>query len=872
MNLFKRLLTHSAKKISTANKERDEKNLFWARTEIKTCLRELKSSTKGLTHFEARRRLFKYGRNEVARELQRHWLILLLNNIRDPLCILLLALAAISFFTHDLKSTTIISVMVVVSVVLRFSQELRADTAARKLNQMVRTTTRVIRDGKVKDISIHLLVPGDIVQLSAGDMIPADLRLITSKDLFVNQAALTGESLPVEKHAQTATAQTATPLEAENLCFLGTNVEIGTAAALVIATGQQTTLGGIAQSLAQTEPESNFDQGIKKFTWLIMKFILVMVPAVFLLNGFFKGIWLEAFFFSLAVAVGLAPEMLPMIVAVNLSKGALDMSRKKVIIKHLNSIQNFGAMDILCTDKTGTLTEGRVILEKYLDFTGQENPNILKYAYINSYFQTGLKNLLDVAVLKHAEVGHELKIKSEYEKIDEMPFDFSRRRMSVVARGPDKQNILICKGAVEEIIKQCRHVAVDGQTIPFAEARHRFKENIEDELNQEGFRVVAVAYKKITGDKTRFSVADESDLTLLGFLAFLDPPKDTAEKSIKLLREYGINVKILTGDNELVTRHICGQVGLAAENILLGGEVEKMSDDELGRAVEKFQVFAKLTPNDKERIVKILRANKHAVGFLGDGINDAPALRAADIGISVNGAADIAKESSDIILLEKNLLVLHDGVKDGRKTFGNVVKYIQMAASSNFGNMFSVLGASIFLPFLPMLPLQILVNNLLYDMSQTAIPTDRVDEEYLKKPRQWDIGNIKKFILYIGPVSSLFDYASFFVMLLVFNAWFNPALFQTGWFVESLISQTLIIHIIRTNKIPFIQSRASWPLTLATLAVVAIGVYLPFSPLANALGFTALPALYWPILFVMIIAYFVLTQLAKKYFLRRHAA
>jgi len=869
---FKRLLrepknqTKAASNISPATVE---KLIKAASLEAKEVLHNYRSSAFGLNHKEILRRRLKHGFNEVETEPPIKWWQRLLGNFFDPLSLLLLTLVLVSFVTRDFKATTMILIMVVLSVILRFFQEAKADKAASKLKAMIKTRTNVIRENKKKEIDIKYLVPGDIIFLSAGNMIPADVRLIESNDMFVNQAALTGESVPAEKHAQPQT-DLKNPLEATNLCFLGSNVESGTAIAMVVSTSHNTYLGSLAKALDTFETVSSFDLGIKKFTWLIIGFIAVMAPAVFILNGFSKGNWFEAFLFALAVTVGLAPEMLPMIVTVNLSKGALDMSKKKVIVRHLPAIQNFGAMDILCTDKTGTLTEGRVILEKYLDIYGKEDKTILDYAYLNSFYQTGLTNLIDAAILRHQEVEKKLSVKKAYQKVDEIPFDFVRRRLSVVVKDKTGQNILICKGAVEEMLALCSKVQVEGKVIPIEKIDKKYKTQIENKLNSDGFRVVTVAYKIVPDGARRYSVSDEKDLTLLGFLAFLDPPKETAGLAVKELEKYGVHIKVLTGDNEIVTRQICQQVGIAATSIALGSEIEKLEGQELSDLVEKNSAFAKLAPFHKEKIIRALRANKHTVGFLGDGINDAPALRAADVGISVDTAADIAKESSDIILLEKNLLVLKEGVTEGRKVFGNIVKYIQMAASSNFGNMFSVVGASIFLPFLPMLPIQVLTNNLLYDISQTAIPTDKIDNEYLQKPRQWQIGYLRKFILYIGPISSLFDYLTYFMMLFIFNCWANPALFHTGWFVESLISQTLIIYVIRTNKIPFLQSWPSKMLTFTTLAIVGVGMLLPFSPLAGFLGFVPLPPLYFLILAAMMIIYFALTQLIKTWFNKRY--
>ncbi|MCX6781778.1 MAG: magnesium-translocating P-type ATPase [Candidatus Magasanikbacteria bacterium] len=872
MNFYKRFHKREKKPSDPACYSAADRPFFtFAKKSSHEVMKILKSSaSSGLSIAQSHTRLLKYGRNEIVREKRRSWVVLLLKNFKDPLSALLVALALISYLTHDMKATIMIGIMVVLSVFLRFYQEIKADFAAQKLKAMVRTVAHVVRKNKIKKIPFERLVPGDIIHLSAGDMIPADVRLLETNGLYINEATLTGEALPAEKHSQPIATEAKTPLELNNICFLGTNVASGSAKAIVILTGSRTYLGCLAESLVKPEPPTTFDLGVKKFTWLIMGLILVMSPAVFLINGFAHHQWLEAFLFAMAVAVGLAPEMLPMIVAVNLSKGALVMSKKKVIVKHLDSIQNFGAMDILCMDKTGTLTEGKVVLEKYLNIKGEEEPAVLEYAFLNSFFQTGLENLLDAAVLKHKDVGVKLKIKSDWKKIDEIPFDFIRRRMSVVMENKEGDHLLICKGAVEEIISLSSHVDINHHTEAFHADTYEKHLGIEDKMNDGGFRVVGVAYKKIPNTKTRYSIADETGMTLVGFLAFLDPPKETAKVSLNELRDSGITVKLLTGDNELVTRKICLDVGLEATDIVLGSEIEEMSEEEIKKIAIKINIFAKLTPMQKEQIVSALRSANHTVGFMGDGINDAPALRGADVGISVDTAVDIAKESSDIILLEKDLSVLYEGVREGRRIFGNITKYIQMSASSNFGNMFSVVGGSIFLPFLPMLPIQILVNNLLYDLSQTTIPTDKVDEEYLKKPRQWRIDHIRRFIMFIGPVSSLFDYATFFVMLFVFNTWLHPSLFQTGWFVESLLSQTLIIHVIRTNKIPFIQSRASWPLIVSTVGISAIGVALPYSPFASSLGFSPLPLWYWPILIAMLFIYFFLTQMVKRWFAKKY--
>ena len=842
-----------------------------ARANTDTVLKQLDSQLAGLSETEASSRWKKVGANEIAREKPPSGLVRLLSNVKNPLVLLLMALGILSFLTGDQRATVVIFVMVVLGVVLRFFQELRADNAAAKLQAMVGSTATTVRGGKGMEVPLKMLVPGDIIQLAAGDMVPADARVLSAKDLFLNQSALTGEALPVEKKAASVSADIQNPLELPNLCFLGSNVESGSAVAVVIHTGSRTYFGSLAAGIVGQRQQTNFDLGINKFTWLMIRFIAIMVPAVFLINGFFRHSWLDAFLFAMAVAVGLTPEMLPMIVTVNLSKGALAMARKKVIVKRLNAIQNFGAMDVLCTDKTGTLTQGKIVLEKHLDVNGEPNEKVLHYGYLNSYHHTGLKNLLDDAVLDHEELEERLKAKDKYRKIDEIPFDFIRRRMSVVVEDETGLNTLICKGAVDEVLSQCTRVDVKGEIIPVQAEHDAKRRQIADELNGQGFRVIAVAYKEMPGatDDPVYSVKDESDLILMGFLAFLDPPKESASEALKRLHALNVTVKVLTGDNEIITAHICKEVGMPVEHLLLGSQIEVMSDPELATAANTTSVFARLAPAHKERIIRALQSQGHVVGFLGDGINDAPALKAADVGISVDSAVDIAKESSDIILLENSLLVLEQGVLEGRRVFGNIVKYIKMAASSNFGNMFSVVGASAFLPFLPMLPIQVLSTNLLYDFSQTTIPTDGVDADWLTKPRQWTIGKLLRFILFIGPISSIFDYVTFFLMLYVFKCWNNPALFRTGWFIESLFTQTLIIHVIRTNKIPFIQSRASWPLVITSFAIVAIGSWLTVSPLANTLGFVPLPASFWLYLAGILLGYALLTQVVKTWFVHR---
>ncbi|WP_315118931.1 magnesium-translocating P-type ATPase [uncultured Clostridium sp.] len=836
---------------------------------IDPILRKLNTSLNGLTEEEVENRIDKYGYNEVGSEAKESTFIKLLENLKNPLVILLAVLALVSYITGDSIAAAVMAFMVILGVVLKFVQEVRADNSIEKLKSMVSTTATVIRDGVQKEVPLRMIVPGDIIHLASGDMIPADVQLITSKDLFVNQSALTGESLPVEKNI--VDGKWNTPLENPNLCFMGTNVESGTAIAVVLTTGGQTYFGQLSSKMTNERTMTSFDKGVNEYTWLMIRFIFIMVPVVFIINGITKGNWFEAFLFGIAVAVGLTPEMLPMIVTVNLSKGALAMAKKKVVVKKLNAIQNFGAMDILCTDKTGTITCGKVVLQKHVNIYGSDSERVLKYGYINSFYQTGLRNVMDTAILQHKGRGEDyFNIEEKYEKLDEIPFDFIRKRMSVVVRNKRMEDVLICKGAVEEVLSLCNKYETKEGTEPFMGKMTDKIENMIKELNSEGFRVIAVAYRLFDDIKREYSVADESNLTLLGFMAFLDPPKETSAEAIDKFHQYNVEVKVLTGDNEIVTKKICEEVNLPVDEILLGSKIDEMSDEELSEAAEKTSVFAKLSPMHKERIIKALQSREHVVGFMGDGINDAPALKVSDIGISVDTAVDIAKESSDIILLENNLLVLEEGVLEGRKVFGNIVKYIKMTASSNFGNMFSVLGASIFVPFLPMMPIQVLTNNLLYDVSQIAIPTDSVDEEWIAKPRKWAVDEIKRYIIHIGPISSIFDYTTYFIMLYVFNAWSNPALFQTGWFLESLFTQTLIIHVIRTNKIPFIQSKASKPLMITSLLVVLLGTLLVNSPIASAFGFTKLPILYYPLLALTLFCYILLTQIVKMWYIKKY--
>ncbi len=825
---------------------------------------EFKTSLKGLSGQEAERRLEQYGHNEPAKKKKRRILFQILSRFVNPLVIVLFIIAGFSLFFGERISAILIIIMAFISVFLSFIQEYRAGKEAEKLSEMVRTTATVYRNGKSKEVNIREIVPGDIVDLFAGDMIPADLRIISCKDLFINQASLTGESFPVEKTSEAVVSAKRSPAELANIAFMGSSVVSGTGLGVVIKTGLATQFGEISRKLATITVASSFDKGIQKFTWLMIRFMVILVLIIFGINAFNKGNIIEALLFSLSVAVGLTPEMLPMLVAINLSKGAIAMSRKDVIVKRLNAIQNFGAMDVLCTDKTGTLTLDKIILEKHCDVVRKENDDVLRLAYINSYYQTGLKNILDRAVLKHEKFAVK-----QYKKIDEVPFDFSRKLMSVVVESDNKHRIIV-KGAPEEVYKRCSSfelerdkLEMDAGNLVFLDLKNEY-----DNLSAEGFRVLAIAYKDFDQPKDKYTKDDEQDLILKGYIAFLDPPKPSAKKTIETLKSLEIDFKVLTGDNELVTKKICAEVGLDIKGFASGEQVEKANDAELRNLVKITTVFARLSPLQKERVIHALHDNQHVVGYLGDGINDAPALKTADVGISVNNAVDIAKESADIILLKKSLLVLVDGVIEGRKTFGNILKYIKMGASSNFGNMFSMTGASLFLPFLPMLPIQILLNNLLYDISQIAIPSDEVDKEYLVKSRPWDVGYIKKFMLVIGPVSSIFDFVTFGVLWFIFHA--QQPLFNTGWFLESLCTQTLVIHIIRTGKIPFIESKPSQFLVFTSIYIVTIGLILPFLPIGKYFGFVQPPPMYFLALFIIVAIYLCLVQFVKSWFIKKY--
>jgi len=843
---------------------------------VQEALGRLKTSILGITDETAEERLDEFGRNELAHSKTVGFWGDIYNRCKSPLVIQLLTIALVSALIGEFKSTFIVGVMVILSVGLSYILDRRSSSAVEALGKRVQSQVILLRDGKETELPISEVVPGDIVLLHAGSIIPADLRLISAKDFFVSQSVLTGESMPIEKKAEPSHINGGFVFELSNACFQGSNVLSGTARGVVINTGTDTYFGSISERLTENRIETSFDKGIKSFTWLMIRFMSLMVFAVFMIVGISKGNWLEALLFGISIAVGLTPEMLPMIVTVNLAKGALTMSKKKVIVKQLTSIQNFGAIDILCTDKTGTLTQDRVILERHVDITGDESHDVLQYAYLNSFYQTGLRNLIDRAVLSRID----LNVEGKCRLVDELPFDFQRRRMSVIVEY-EGDHVLICKGAVEEIYSVCSKYQVDEEIYPLLGViQNDLYEEVE-KLNNEGYRVLAIAYKEFPATRETFNAGDENDLTLLGYIAFIDPPKESAAEAIAGLQKAGVKVKILTGDNSLVTKKVCKDVGINAARIITGEELKNLTSEKFGQTVEQYDIFSKLSPTQKEEVIHTLRQRGHVVGYMGDGINDSPSLRAADVGISVDSAVDVAKEAADIVLLEKSLLVLEEGIKEGRKVFANIIKYIRMGASSNFGNMFSVLGASFLFPFLPMKPVQILLNNLLYDFSQTGIPSDNIDPELIEKPLKWNIADIKKFMFFIGPMSSIFDYATFALMWFFFGC-FNYSivsgaerlnfenLFQTGWFVESLLTQTLIVHIIRTKRVPFFGSIASLPMTLTTLGVMLIGAWLPYSPFAPALGFVPLPYSYWLWIFGFLFIYSVLTHFVKSWFFKKY--
>ena len=862
-----------------------EKVFLTATQPAKSVYSYLQTTRLGLTRAEVEDRQLTYGKNEVVHEQKKNPFIVFIKTFINPFIGVLTGLAVISLVIDVLMAepgeqewtgVVIIAVMVVCSAILRFWQEWKANEATDSLMKMVKNTCLVKRAGSgEEELDITELVPGDIVFLAAGDMIPADLRIIESKDLFISQASLTGESEPIEKFPEVKEKQyrKGSIVELDNICYMGSTVISGAAKGIVFETSNRTFLGTIARNLTGHRATTAFDRGISKVSLLLIRFMLVMVPFVFFINGFTKGDWFEAFIFAISVAVGLTPEMLPMIVTANLSKGALSMSKKKTIVKNLNAIQNFGAMNILCTDKTGTLTCDKIVLEKYINADGSndESKRILRHAYFNSYFQTGLKNLMDKAILSHVKELKLEHLKDAYTKVDEIPFDFIRRRMSVVIEDKQGKRQIITKGAVEEMLSICSHTEFNGEVQSLTDELKVKAQKISEEMNRKGMRVLAVAQKSYIEKVGNFSVSDEKEMVLIGFLAFLDPPKPSAAEAIKQLHEYGVEVKILSGDNDIVVKAIGRQVGIDTSYSLTGPDIENMDETILKERVKTTTCFSKLTPLQKTQIISILQEQKNTVGFLGDGINDAAALRQSDIGISVDSAVDIAKESADIILLEKDLMVLEDGVLEGRKTFGNINKYIKMTASSNFGNMFSVMFASAFLPFLPMMPIHLLIQNLLYDISQTTIPFDRMDPEFLRKPRKWDASDLKRFMIYIGPISSIFDIVTYLVMWHVFgcNSPEHQSLFQSGWFIEGLLSQTLIVHMIRTRKIPFIQSRATWPVIGMTTLVMVIGIVIPFTSFGASIGLQALPLSYFPWLVGILLSYCVLTQLVKNWYIRK---
>ena len=839
-------------------------------------LARLGSSAAGLTATAAARRLAAAGPNRL-RARRPAGVAILLRALGNPLVLLLGVLAVSSLLSGDAAAAGVMALMLLIAVGLRSIQEARAQSAADTLRGLTGIHATVIRDGNTVDIPIDEVVCGDIVQLAAGDMVPADVRLLNAKDLFITQAILSGESFSVEKHAGVEADPGRPPLELGCIGYEGTSVVSGTATAVVVATGQDTMLGGIAATLDMPEPPTAFDVGVERFTWFMVALVAVMTPIVILVNGFTKGDWWQAVLFGLAVAVGLTPEMLPMIVAVCLSRGAILMAARRVIVKHADAIQNLGAMDVLCADKTGTLTQDRVILERHCDVALREDAGVLELAWLNAHFQTGLRNLLDQAILEHARRqsdaphrGSVIEMPAEVAKLDEIPFDFSRRLMSVVVTRPEGGGRLICKGATDAILARCTAYELDGRTHPLGAGIQGSLLAEYDALAREGFRVLAVAYRDLPVQPC-YTHDDERALVLRGYLAFLDPPKESAGAAIADLVAGGVAVKVLTGDDLIVSRTICSAVGIDATNVLDGGRVDAMSDGELAAAAGRATLMARLTPLQKQRIVRLLREAGHVVGFLGDGANDAPALREADVGISVDTAVDLARESADCILLDKDLRVLWEGVREGRRVFVNILKYVRLGASSNFGNMLSMLGASCFLPYLPMTPLQILVNNLLYDCSQVPIPTDNVDDEAIARPQPWSLGSITRFILLVGPCSSLFDLTTFVVLLYVFDC-LDPAraaVFHSGWFVESLVTQTLVIHVIRTARIPFFESRASLLLTVTTVAVVLVGLWLPGSWLGDVVGFVPLPRGYWPFLVVTVVAYGLTVSVVKRWLIGR---
>ena len=852
-----------------------------SKLKVEDLMKKYQININGLTEQEVEDSLDLHGENVIDQIKEKPWYVYLVKAFFAPFSAILILISIILFFTDvvfaeasekSYSSFTIILAIVTISSLFEFFQNFRANKAAAELKDMVSNTIKVRRNKNELEIPIDQVVIGDIIILSAGDMIPADVRIISNKDLFVGQSSLTGESAPVEKYSECSYAEITGITDLDNICFMGTNIISGTAVAVVVATGSETYFGKMANTLLAEKSKTSFEKGIDNISKLLIRFVLIMAPVIFLTVAITKKDVFGAFLFAVSIAVGITPELLPMILASTLGKGAITMAKNKTIVKNMNSIQSFGAMDILCTDKTGTLTEDKIILEKYLDVHGNPDERVLRHAFLNSYFQTGLKSNIDIAVIERANNNNLNNILENYQKEDEIPFDFSRRKMSVVLKDKTGKRQLITKGAVEEMLETCSFAEYKGEVLPTEENLKQEAIEMAENLNKDGLRVVAIAQKNEIHDVNTFGVNDEKDMVLIGFVGFLDPPKESAKYAIKALNKSGVKVIVLTGDNEYISKKVCGQVGIPNENIILGNNIDELSDEELFNICESTNILAKLSPMQKLRVINVLQANGHVVGYMGDGINDAPALNNADVGISVDSAVDIAKESADIILLEKDLMVLEKGIISGRKTFGNLIKYVKMAVSSNFGNMFSVLAASIFLPFLPITPVQILAQNLLYDISQVTIPTDKVDKEYILNPKKWDARGIKNFTLYMGPLSSIFDIIIFIILyfLMKANSVELASIFQTGWFLFGLVSQTLVVHLIRTPKLPFIQSRASKSLTISTLIIVAIALVLPFTGVGAALGLVHIPLVFYAYLFATILLYGICTQVIKKVYVKKY--
>lgn len=856
------------------NFEVSNKDLInFSRMDSITLLEELKTDLRhGLTTEYAEDLQDEYGFNEVCTGNDHEWYIVLLESLFNPFNIVLMVLAIISFFTGDAIAGITIVFLVIMSSLIKFIQESKSNKASEKLKSMIRTTATTLRDGRRKEIDISELVKGDIVFLSSGDIVPADLRILESKDLFISQSSLTGESEPIEKFSklskQTLDNMPKTPIDLEDLCFMGTNIVSGTATAVVISIGVNTYFGSMSKLITKKKTKTSFDKGLSDISVFLIKFVVIMVILVFIINGYTKHDWLNAFLFAISVAVGLTPEMLPVIVSANLAKGAVSMSKKRTVVKNINSIQNFGAMDILCCDKTGTLTENIVVLQYHLDIHGNEDLRVLRHAYLNSNFQTGLKNLLDLAIIDKAVENSFYNLNFEYQKIDEIPFDFMRRRMSVVLKDKNGKIQMITKGAIEEMLEICKYAEYNGSII---EINEEIKNEILDtilKLNNEGMRVLAIAQKNEIEDINNITVNTEKDMVLMGYLSFLDPPKQSAKSAIEALKNVNVKVKVLTGDSDIIATHVCKKVGLKNNRVLLGSEIENMSDETLRKEVERTNIFAKLSPQQKLRIIKNLKLDGHTVGFMGDGINDAPAMRESDVAISVDSAVDIAKESADIVLLKKDLNVLVDGVIEGRKIFCNIIKYVKMTLSSNFGNIFSILFASLFIPFLPILPVQILVLNILYDLSQVSIPWDNVDQDYLKWQKKWNVLSIKKFVLLIGPISSICDIILFIIMYKLLN--WNQMKFNSGWFIASMVTQTMVIHMLRTEKKPIIESNVSYSVFSTTTLSMFLSILIPYTKLGTAIHLTGLPLFYYGWLSFVVLIYIILVQTVKSFYIGRY--